>query len=66
MLELLLDLSAREDVKLGCLTNAAVGYAEAVLRANGVRHLFDTVHGADDVPKPKPFPDGTYDSRRRR
>eukprot|EP00614_Pseudopedinella_elastica_P001407 CAMPEP_0172587958 /NCGR_PEP_ID=MMETSP1068-20121228/6929_1 /TAXON_ID=35684 /ORGANISM="Pseudopedinella elastica, Strain CCMP716" /LENGTH=259 /DNA_ID=CAMNT_0013383139 /DNA_START=92 /DNA_END=871 /DNA_ORIENTATION=- len=45
-------------LKIGALTNAAVAYAEAVLKANGVRNLFLTVHGADDVPKPKPFADG--------
>lgn len=26
--------------------------------ANGARSLFDSVHGADDVPRPKPHPDG--------
>jgi phosphoglycolate phosphatase-like HAD superfamily hydrolase len=46
------------DVKIGALTNAAVAYAEAVLKANGVRGRFAAVHGADDVPKPKPAPDG--------
>ena len=46
------------DVQVGALTNAAVAYAEAVLQANGVRELFSAVHGADDVPKPKPAPDG--------
>lgn len=46
------------NVQLGALTNAAVAYAEAVLTANGVRHLFGTVHGADSVPAAKPKPDG--------
>ena len=46
------------DVKIGALTNAAVAYAEAVLKANGVRARFAAVHGADDVPRPKPAPDG--------
>ncbi len=45
-------------VPLGCLTNAAVEYARAVLHVHGVAHLFGSVHGADDVPKPKPNPDG--------
>ena len=45
-------------VKIGALTNAACEYAEAVLRANGVRERFEVVHGADDVPAPKPKPDG--------
>jgi phosphoglycolate phosphatase-like HAD superfamily hydrolase len=45
-------------VCLGALTNAAVAYAEAVLSVNGARSLFGSVHGADDVPKPKPHGDG--------
>eukprot|EP00667_Euglena_gracilis_P007016 EG_transcript_7077 len=44
--------------RLGALTNAAVAYAHAVLRANAIDSLFDVVHGADDVPAPKPNPDG--------
>lgn len=40
------------------LTNAAVEYAEAVLAAHGLRHLFAVVHGADSVPRAKPAPDG--------
>ena len=44
--------------KIGALTNAAVAYAERVLEANVARSLFAVVHGADDVPKPKPAPDG--------
>uniref|UniRef100_A0A0G4F039 Phosphoglycolate phosphatase n=1 Tax=Chromera velia CCMP2878 TaxID=1169474 RepID=A0A0G4F039_9ALVE len=44
----------------GALTNAAVLYAEAVLKCNGVRPLFRSVQGADTVPKPKPQPDGLF------
>lgn len=47
-------------VNLGALTNAAVEYAEAVLQVNGVRSLFTCCHGADDVPRPKPHPDGLF------
>lgn len=43
---------------LGCVTNAAVGYAEAVLAVHGLRASFGSVHGADSVAKPKPAPDG--------
>lgn len=43
---------------LGALTNACVAYAEAVLRAHGVREAFGSVHGADDAPEPKPRPGG--------
>lgn len=44
------------DLRLGCLTNAAVAYADAVLRTHGLD--FDSVQGADSVPAPKPAPDG--------
>ena len=43
---------------MGVLTNGTVDYARTVLRAHGVRELFACVHGADDVPKPKPEPEG--------
>jgi len=55
---LLTKLRDDHGVQVGALTNAAVAYGEAVLTANGVRGLFGTVHGADDVPAPKPHPDG--------
>lgn len=52
-------------IALGALTNACAGYAHAVLRANSgfedcrrYTDRFLSVHGADTVPKPKPFPDG--------
>jgi len=51
-------LTKLDHVKLGCLTNAAVAYAEAVLETHGLRSKFLTVRGADDVPNPKPHPDG--------
>lgn len=54
--DLLRKLAARG--KLGALTNAAVAYAERVLDVNRARSLFAVVHGADDVPLPKPSPDG--------
>ena len=28
------------------------------MQVNGVREMFSSVHGADDVPAPKPNPDG--------
>jgi phosphoglycolate phosphatase-like HAD superfamily hydrolase len=58
---------------LGALTNACVDYAHAVLKANSNVFVaneakkssagdytarFRSVRGADNVPKPKPFPDG--------
>lgn len=63
-----------ESIKLGALTNACVEYAHAVLKANcpqhssemtplndkedGIYHRFDSIHGANSVPRPKPFGDG--------
>jgi phosphoglycolate phosphatase-like HAD superfamily hydrolase len=66
-------------VKLGALTNAAVKYADAVLKCNcpvytnksvndseevsssAIFSRFGSIRGADNVPKPKPAPDGLWD-----
>ena len=70
--ELLVKLnSGNEDdaVQLGALTNACVEYAHAVLKANcpeysestsegKIYHRFSSIHGANSVPRPKPFGDG--------
>ena len=58
-------LQIPEDVKLGALTNAAHRYAHAVLKCNKVENLdvyqrFGSVRGADDVPRPKPNPEGLW------
>lgn len=57
-------------VQLGALTNACVEYAHAVLKANCPQHSsgnpsshsiyqrFSSIHGANSVPRPKPFGDG--------
>ena len=50
-------------IKLGALTNACVGYAHAVLKANSNEEnnfyeRFGSIKGADNVPNPKPAPDG--------
>lgn len=63
-----------DGVKLGALTNACVEYAHAVLKANCPQHSseassldaekasiyskFVSIHGANSVPRPKPFGDG--------
>jgi phosphoglycolate phosphatase-like HAD superfamily hydrolase len=52
-----------ETVKFGALTNACVGYAHAVLKANSDENnslydRFGSIKGADNVPNPKPAPDG--------
>jgi HAD superfamily hydrolase (TIGR01509 family) len=49
-----------ETIKLGALTNACVGYAHAVLKTNGYHDHFQSIKGADNVPKPKPHPDGLF------
>eukprot|EP00970_Alexandrium_tamarense_P002095 scaffold283_cov194-Alexandrium_tamarense.AAC.8 len=59
-------------VQLGALTNACVEYAHAVLKANcpeyasdsttesdkAIYNRFTSIHGANSVPRPKPFGDG--------
>lgn len=52
-------------VALGALTNACVGYAYAVLKTNSEKrdNLYDrflSIRGADNVPAPKPKPDGLF------
>ena len=57
--------SIPSDMMLGALTNACVDYAVAVLRTNsetdGTFHRFRSIRGADNVPAPKPAPDGLYE-----
>jgi phosphoglycolate phosphatase-like HAD superfamily hydrolase len=53
------------DVKVGALTNAAHRYAHAVLKVNSNRDgwlysRFSSIRGADDVPQPKPSPEGLW------
>jgi phosphoglycolate phosphatase-like HAD superfamily hydrolase len=52
-------------IKVGALTNAANQYAHAVLRVNSdtngdIYNRFSSIRGADDVPRPKPHPDGLW------
>lgn len=54
----LLERAAKSGLALGCLTNAAAAYAEAVLEAHEIRRMFGSVRGADTVPRPKPHPEG--------
>ncbi|KAL3907019.1 MAG: hypothetical protein SGILL_009044 [Bacillariaceae sp.] len=60
-----------KDIKLGALTNACVAYAHAVLKVNAPTSMssptsssfhsrFESIHGADTVPAPKPEPDGLW------
>ena len=67
------EISGSAGLKLGALTNACVEYAHAVLKANcpqytmdtsisakedSIYHRFTSIHGANSVPRPKPFGDG--------
>lgn len=63
--ELLKDIPS--SIALGALTNACVDYAHAVFKENSVdvvginySERFGSVRGADNVPKPKPNPDGLF------
>lgn len=44
--------------QVGALSNAAVAYVEKVLEVHNLSKSFSVMHGADDVPAPKPSPDG--------
>ena len=44
--------------KIGALSNACGGYVKAVLDVNDIKQYFDIGLGADEVPLPKPKPDG--------
>lgn len=46
-----------QGVKLGTATNLSTPVMEAVLRSNGVLHLFDALTSGDDVSRGKSFPD---------
>jgi phosphoglycolate phosphatase-like HAD superfamily hydrolase len=54
----------QDGVKLAALTNACVAYGYAVLQANlderGYQK-FGSIKGADNVPNPKPSPDGLFE-----
>ena len=60
--ESMLQQMVSSDVKLGALTNACVAYAHAVLSSNSkeIYGKFESIHGADSVPQPKPHPDGLF------
>jgi phosphoglycolate phosphatase len=49
-------------IPIGALTNACVAYAHAVFSVNlrEGKDKFISVHGADDVPAPKPSPEGLW------
>lgn len=45
-------------IRFGALSNACGAYVRAVLSTNEVSDIFVMQLGADDVPAPKPHPDG--------
>ena len=47
-----------EYMQMGALSNACGNYVRAVLKANQIDLLFQVQLGADEVPAPKPQPDG--------
>lgn len=60
MKELLTQLNVEwgDTFHYGALSNACGSYVQAVLRANNVDAMFSVALGADQVPAPKPHPDG--------
>lgn len=60
MKELLTALVAEwgDNLCYGALSNACGSYVQEVLRANSVYSMFSVALGADQVPAPKPHPDG--------
>jgi phosphoglycolate phosphatase/AHBA synthesis associated protein len=53
----LLERLSREGLRLAVVTNTTTPLAEDILRAAGLRGFFQTVACADQVPRPKPYPD---------
>jgi beta-phosphoglucomutase-like phosphatase (HAD superfamily) len=50
--------NSNNNIKLATLSNACGAYVQAVLRVNNLSNVFTVALGADEVPKPKPYPDG--------
>ena len=55
--DLIMELK-EQGVVQGALSNACGAYVRAVLKVHGFQDLFQVQLGADEVPKPKPAPDG--------
>lgn len=51
-----LALLQREGVRLACVTNKPIGFAEPLLEKSGLRAYFELVYGGDSLPKKKPDP----------
>lgn len=54
MRQLVVDIASASDAKLAALSNAAVAYVQRVIKVHELAPLFAVLHGADDVPAPKP------------
>ena len=50
--------SSSNNIKIAALSNACGAYVSAVLQVNELNSFFDIGLGADEVPSPKPSPDG--------
>ena len=50
-------LERRQDLAIGCASNAEPENVDFVLRAGGIRHLFQVAVDGHKVARPKPFPD---------
>lgn len=51
-----LDVLRAKGLRLACVTNKPIAFAEPLLEKNGLRHYFDIVYGGDSLPKKKPDP----------
>ena len=54
------NLRNQNSVKIGALSNACGAYVKAVIDVNKLSPYFDIALGADEVPHPKPKPDGLW------
>lgn len=43
-------------LRLACVTNKPIGFAEPLLQKKGLQHYFELVYGGDSLPKKKPDP----------
>lgn len=51
-----LDALQANGIRLACVTNKPIGFAEPLLQKTGLRKYFDVVYGGDSLPKKKPDP----------
>ena len=51
-----LDALQADGIRLACVTNKPIGFAEPLLQKTGLRDYFDVVYGGDSLPRKKPDP----------